>query len=308
MQSPSQRQLDIFAQMVAAGSVARCASDTGIPADEIVRDISSLEMRLGYRLFDDVDGARLTPAGRRTAQAMTLLSQDAPETWESQPAPVPVADPAPTIEVPVPPRRRTITLAAPAPVFGHVQDALATFESVNDDIAIALDLHVLTATDAADALRDGRADIAYFYALEEPADPPSRYGWSEAINIYAGADHPLARESSVSRAQLGLAPVLTMERGNAMRAIVEQAMARVHAPTGPVVLESDNMFAILTALREGQGVFAAFGPLARDLGRMAGIKRIALDLPLPSIEVRQAISPRATETPGVEALADFLFL
>ncbi|MBU1463106.1 MAG: LysR family transcriptional regulator, partial [Alphaproteobacteria bacterium] len=56
MQSPSLRQLDIFAQMVAAGSVARCADMLDVTADEIARDIASLEMRLGYRLFEDMSG------------------------------------------------------------------------------------------------------------------------------------------------------------------------------------------------------------------------------------------------------------
>lgn len=307
MQSPSLRQLDIFAQMVAAGSVTRCASDMGVSVDQIARDMASLEMRLGYRLFDDLTGAaQLTSAGRKTAQAMTLLSQDAPEDWDA----VQAKDDAPAVtpaSAPTP-ARQTITLAAPAPVFGQMQDALSTFEAANDDIAIALDLHVLSASDAARALGDGRADIAYFYALEEPADLPSRYGWSEPVNLYAGADHPLARASSVSRADIAATPLLALDRGNAMRAIIEAALTRGRGETGAVMLESDNMFAVMTALREGAGLFAAFGPLARDLGRMDGIKRLALDMPLPAIEIRQALGPRASQTPAVEALAEFLFL
>lgn len=310
MDTPSLRQLDIFAQMVAAGSITRCASDMGVSVDQIARDMASLEMRLGYRLFDDLTGAaRLTPAGRKTAQAMTLLSQDAPEDWDAvqvdpptPPVPAPVPAPAPASP------RQTITLAAPAPVFGQVQDALSTFEAANDDIAIALDLHVLSSADAARALQSGRADIAYFYALEEPADLPSRYGWSEPVSLYAGTNHPLARADVVSRADIAITPALALDRSNAMRAIIEAALVRGRADTGPVALESDNMFAILAALREGAGIFAAFGPLARDLGRMEGIKRLALDMPLPAVEIRQALGPRAAETPAVEALAEFLFL
>nr|WP_244309640.1 LysR family transcriptional regulator [Sphingobium fuliginis] len=84
MATPSLRQLDIFAQMVASGSLSRCASDLGITPDDVARDLASLELRLGYRLFDDLAGApRLTAAGRKTAEAMTLLSQDQPENWGS---------------------------------------------------------------------------------------------------------------------------------------------------------------------------------------------------------------------------------
>ncbi|MFD2428698.1 hypothetical protein ACFSUK_12240 [Sphingobium scionense] len=53
-------------------------------------------------------------------------------------------------------------------MFGHFQDALTAFEAANDDIAITLDLSVQSAVDAARAIESLRADIAYFYALEEP--------------------------------------------------------------------------------------------------------------------------------------------
>ncbi len=335
MDTPSLRQLDIFAQMVAAGSIARCAAMMGVPAEQIAHDLASLEMRLGYRLFEE-GTARLTSAGHKTAQAMTLLSQDAPEDWQATvapeppnaaPPPQPAPEPVPTelppapfiplatsptsppaIDRPAEPPRQTILLAAPAPIFGHFQEALSAFEAANEDIAIALDLRVQSGAEAAAALRKGRADIAYFYALEAPADLASRYGWSEPLNIYVGTEHPLARAQSVSREDLAVTPMLAMERSSATRAIIEEALMRARTRLGPVMLESDNMFTIMAALRDGVGLFPAFGGLARDLGRMDGIRRLALDLPLPAIEIRQAVGPRAAETPAVEALADFLFL
>ncbi|WCP13016.1 hypothetical protein sphantq_01432 [Sphingobium sp. AntQ-1] len=318
MDSPSLRQLDIFAQMVAAGGVVRCADALGVGVEQVLRDLASLEMRLGYRLFEDLNGeARLTPAGRKTAQAMTLLSEDRPAPVEkpaAAPAPIPpsLLQPAapfiPSPAVPDGPPRQVITLAAPPPVFGHFQDALAAFEAANEDIAITLDLHVHTAQDAAVALADRRADIAYFYALEEPADLKSRYGWSEPLNLYADSGHPLARADSVSRADLSMTPMLSLETRSGMRDIIDAALAKGRVRNVMPLLESDNMFEIIAALRDGAGCFAAFGTLARDLGRMSGIKRLALDIPLPAVEIRQAIAPRAAEKPAVEALAEFLFL
>ena len=61
MSSPSLRQLDIFAQMVAAGSAARCAQDLGLDLGEVLDGIAALEMRLGYRLL----GHRLELYGQR---------------------------------------------------------------------------------------------------------------------------------------------------------------------------------------------------------------------------------------------------
>ncbi|WHO38314.1 LysR family transcriptional regulator [Sphingobium sp. AP49] len=322
MTNPSLRQLDIFAQMVAAGSLAGCARTLGVSSAEIERDMASLEMRLGYRLFDDLRGAaRLTPAGRRTAQAMTLLAQDDPDQWAEEEAPAPAPQPGPPpappellldadAQLPAAPKapNRAIILATPAPVFGHFQDALTAFEEANDDIAITLDLSVQSAVEAARAIESLRADIAYFYALEEPAGLPSRYGWSEQVNLYAGADHPLARANSVSRGDLAITPQLAIDPRNGLRPIIDAALARGGARLGPVVLETDNMFDIITTLREGAGCFAAFGPMARDLGRMSGIRRLSLDVPLPAIEVRQTVNERSLSRPGVQALADFLFL
>lgn len=306
MSSPSLRQLDIFAQMVAAGSATRCAQDLGLDLGEVLDGIAALEMRLGYRLFDDPAGAaRLTPAGRKTAQAMMQLGSDTPS-----PAGAAAAD-APDAPAPTPlagPPREGIILAAPAPIFGHFQDALAAFEAANDDIAISIDLHVHSARDAATALARGRADIAYFYALEEPAEPPSRYGWSEPLNLYAGSGHRLARAEMVGRDDIAATPLLAMEPHNGMRQIVDAALARARLPFDAPALESDNMFEIMAALRDGAGCFAAFGPLARDLGRMSGIRRLALDMPLPAIEIRQAVGADAARKPAVDALAEFLFL
>ena len=45
-----------------------------------------------------------------------------------------------------------------------------------------------------------------------------------------------------------------------------------------------------------------------DLGRMSGIRRLALDMPLPAIEIRQAVGPHLADKPAAEALADYLFL
>lgn len=318
MDSPSLRQLDIFAQMVAAGGVVRCADALGVSVDQVLRDVASLEMRLGYRLFDDLDGAaRLTPAGRKTAQAMTLLSEDRPAPVEEaapDPAPTQPSLPQPATLFPAPPTvvggppRQIITLAAPPPVFGHFQDALAAFEAANEDIAITLDLHVHTAQEAAVALANGRADIAYFYALEEPEDLKSRYGWSEPLNLYADSGHPLAQADSVSRDDLSMTPMLSLETRSGMRDIIDAALTKGRVRNVMPLLESDNMFEIIAALRDGAGCFAAFGTLARDIGRLSGIKRLALDIPLPAVEIRQAVAPRAMEKPAVEALAEFLFL
>ncbi len=348
MGTPSLRQLDIFAQMVASGSIVRCARDLGLSIEAVERDMDALEQRLGYRLFERAAGeARLTDAGRKTVRAMTLLSEQGESDWaEESPAPpqtiqaqdpqaeeaqagdaapVPAVDP---IRVPLasmtpaasdgpasdgsasdgPAReRQQVTIAAPAPVFSHFQDALTAFEQTSTDVVITLDLGVRIAPDAARAMALGTADITYFYALGAPDDFPSRYVWSEQLILYLGSDHDLSSRDLVHLSDLeALAPV-TMGTQSGISAIVEQALVRAGLTPRAPALESDNLLDVVSAVREGSGYFAGFGPLARDFGRMPGVRRVPLADPLPAIEVRQAVRAAVADDPIVSTLAEYLF-
>lgn len=333
MGTPSLRQLDIFAQMVASGSIVRCARDLGLSIEAVERDMDALEQRLGYRLFERATGeARLTDAGRKTVQAMTLLSEQDESDWaEESPAtlqtiaaeearsadaaPTPAADPvrvslgsmAPVASDEPAKERQQVTIAAPAPVFSHFQDALTAFEQTSTDVAITLDLGVQIAPDAARAMALGTADITYFYALGAPGGFPSRYVWSEQLIVYLGSDHDLSSRDLVHLSDLdALAPV-TMDAQSGIRAIVEQALVKAGLTPRAPALESDNLLDVVSAVRDGAGYFAGFGPLARDFGRMPGVRRVPLADPLPAVEVRQAVRAAVADDPIVSTLAEYLF-
>ncbi|WP_336964761.1 LysR substrate-binding domain-containing protein [Sphingobium aquiterrae] len=410
MTTPTLRQLDIFAQMVASGSIVRCASDQGLSPQTILQDMRVLEQRLGHRLFDmSGDDIRLTTAGHRMVEAMQLLSatdidrwgevhapgddgttpsatrtQEGPpvqriatpleepwspdpardafpradsihasdeealahglfaegrdvaparplrfsalrETLEDEPRPAdagisaltseafesPVSGPpAPTPSAPepsAPHHRQQVTIAAHPAIFGHFQDALDAFEQTNSDVAIALELGAFTTAQIAPMLADGRVDIAYFYALGESDTLQSRYGWSEQLSLYIGVDHLLADMDLVQADDLSaVAPVL-LHPANALRQITDRALAMAGVSVADPALESDNLYDVMMAVREGAGYFATFGSLARDFGRMSGIRRLPVATPLPPIEVRQAVRPEVRDDPVVAALAEYLF-
>jgi DNA-binding transcriptional LysR family regulator len=310
MDTPSLRQLDIFAQVVASGNIARCAGDLGLSIDAVERDLAALEARLGYRLFDrSADDIRLTDAGRKTVRAMTLLSengQDWSEDARDQPRdPLFVPAEPPSSPEPVDDRQQ-VTIAAPAPVFNHFQDALTAFEETSGDVIITIDLGIQVADDAARAMATGTADITYFYALGEPAAFRSRYAWSEQLSLYLGSGHPLARQDLVELSDLTGIDAVALDARSGVRRIVEQALAKAGLPQRRPALESDNLFDLMTAVRDGAGYFAAFGPLARDFGRMPGISRVPLAAPLPPVEVRQGIRAAMADDPVVSTLAEYL--
>lgn len=333
MITPTLRQLDIFAQMIASGSIAECARDLGMRQQDVEAEIGLLESRLGHKLFDLHGGiATLTDVGHKTVEAMQLLTGTPQEQWEDTHAPAETASapqevarevdapepkPAftrgfpkrpPAAEAPPPaPHAQTVTIAAHPAIFSHFQDALSAFEQANSDVAITLDLDAHNAAQAISSLAAGRADMAYFYALGAPEGWPSRYAWSEQISLYIGATHPLASLDVVMLEDLEQAAPAALSPGNALRMLIDEAFAAAGITAMMPFIETDNSFDIMVAVREGAGYVAAFGPLARDFGRMNGIRRLPLGFPLPAIEVRQAISPTAQDDSIVAALSEYLF-
>lgn len=82
MMSATQRQFEIFAQLVAYGDVHRCAIGLSLSSDTILDELEALEERLGYKLFQQDRGlVSLTPAGRTAIAAMETLSHEAPDVW-----------------------------------------------------------------------------------------------------------------------------------------------------------------------------------------------------------------------------------
>lgn len=202
---------------------------------------------------------------------------------------------------------QTIVLAAHPAIFAHFQEALVAFEEASPDIAITLRLDALDARTLAPLFAHRDVDIAYFYALEEPDGFASRYAWSERLSLFAGKDHPLARQNAVLADELTEQPCVAFAPGNIQRALGEAALARSGIRLGPAQLETDNLYDLMKAVRAGHGLFAAFGPIARDFGKMQGIHRLPYAQSLPQVEVRQAVRPDRATDPAVLALSEFLF-
>ena len=310
MITPTLRQLDIFAQLVASGSLAECARGLDLAVEDVEDELQALEDRLGHRLFEQDHGTvRLTPAGRKTVEAMQRLSETPSAGWAGTETPAaPVAAPLPPLiaaEAPEP-NRRHVTIAAHPAVFSHFQEALHAFEETSSDVAISLELEAPTLDRAMPQLVAGTVDIAYVYALDEPP-APVRYVWSEPLALYVGGRHLLAAQDSVEVAMLAGAAHVTLAPANAFRPLIEQGLRRAGIEAGRPLVETDNMLDILEAVRDGRGYFAAFGPLARDFARMEGIRRLPLARPLPQVGLYQIVRPGGEDDPIVTALAEYLF-
>lgn len=202
---------------------------------------------------------------------------------------------------------RHILLASHPAIFSHFQEALLAFEEASPDIGINLRLDSMDAAAVKDLFARKLADIAYFYALEEPEDLASRYAWSERISLFVAKGHPLARRDAALAEDLVRVPYVALAPDNMARLLTEEALARDGLKTGPALLETDNLYEIMQQVQSQPCYFAAFGAMARDFGKMPGIARIAYAQGLPQVQVRQAVRPELHNDPALLALSEFLF-
>lgn len=214
---------------------------------------------------------------------------------------------APTATPPSQASVQTITLASHPAIFSHFQEALLAFEDASPDIGITLMLESIDEEQATRLFYEGAADIAYYYALAEGRSFPSRYAWSERISIFVSADHPLAAEEALGAREIAALPYAALKPGNLARVLAEESLAESGLALPAPELETDDLYAIMKHLKESNACFPAFGPMARDFGKMRGIERLAYASGLPQIQVRQAIRPALAQDPAVQALAEFLF-
>tara|TARA_R110000782_G_scaffold78293_1_gene155809 strand:+ start:4300 stop:5331 length:1032 start_codon:yes stop_codon:yes gene_type:complete len=342
MSASMMQQFDVFARVVASGNIAVSAQELDLPVATVVTVMNRLEDRLGFRLFSTENGlVELTPAGHKAVSVLADLSLKEQEQWverlanggkggetqeEETPPPV-VAPPSPEAheqpdEAPTPkhfrpqdlkrPHRpaepvQSIVLASHPGIFSHFQEALTAFEQASPDIGITLRLASLDMAQLRALFTNKLADIAYFYTLDGEDDLGSRYAWSERISLFTGKDYALAHLDSAMAEDLANIPYVALAPGNSARILAEQALAAAGLRVGKPVLETDDLYQIMKHVVAEGSYFAAFGPLARDFGKMGGIARLAYAQGLPQVHVRQAVRPDLADDPAVLALAEFLF-
>lgn len=331
------QQFDVFAQLVATGSITGCARSLGLPPSTVLEAMNALEDRIGFQLFAVREGkVELTSAGRKVVETLGHMTLDEAPVEETVTAAVlkPRAEAAPDgeqepetqpdrDEAPVAPRHfapqdpkhpppraepeHSIVLASHPAIFSHFQEALVAFEQASPDVGITLRLDAIDETVVQRLFEEGLADIVYYYALGQADAFVSRYAWSERISLFASKDHPLARKDSVFADDLAPLHRASLAPGNSARALIEQALAQSGLGVETPAVETDDLYRIMQYVESNSAYFAAFGPMARDFGRMSGIRRLAFAQSLPQIEVRQAVRPERHDDAAILALSEFLF-
>lgn len=331
MERPTLRQLEILAEIARAGTFRGAARAFGLSQVAVSDHIRQLERRLGCALFVRSAGGRagLSEAGRVVldhgrnvlfaCDALIAAARNAGGVEAAEPVIVP-AIPATVAKADKPhldraapqatpqleeDKEKPITIAGHPSILARFQDQLAAAEEAFPDRPIAVDFGVFTADAAMRALDEGRADIALFYAVGEPAFA-SNYLWSEQWSLLAKADHPLVRRDALTRAECIDMPVIMLDPANPLRSLCETSLAAAGLWPSPTVLETDDYARIAAELDLGEAVFTAFGVSAAQFAARQGLRRLSLVEPLQSVDVRRALGSSADEDPTIAALAGLL--
>lgn len=238
-------------------SFTRAAERLHLTQQALSGQIRQLEQRVGTRLLErDTHHVALTPSGAVLHErCRTLLSgaelavaaarasgEDAPRLTIGYPAPL------------------THRIAAPA---------IELFATRHPDVEITI--HFGELLDPRGGLRGGAADVAIVYGALEHEGLDLHHLFSEPRGVALAADHPLARQESVTIAELVEEPIVDVPTTDAIsRDFWIAAGHRAGRPPriGATVQTVDG---IVEAIGAGLGVATVVPALVEAMGGSAGV-------------------------------------
>jgi DNA-binding transcriptional LysR family regulator len=235
---PSVRELEVLHAVITTRKTTAAAQRLGVSQPAVSRAIGALEARLGRDLFIR-DGGRLVP----TADAFALDAEAAPifaalsrlENWPNAPS------------------AGTLLRVFSPPTIAHtfIAPMVKRFLAVEPDTRIQMEIG--RSDDAINFVADGSADLG---VLDIPA---SHFGVraepfrQSVAHVLMPADHPLAAKETITPADIGDTPLISVTRRFSARARLERAFAD-YGVEPRTVLEAGTVQFLLEMVRGGLGI------------------------------------------------------
>ncbi|GAA5115442.1 LysR family transcriptional regulator [Pseudonocardia adelaidensis] len=158
----------------------------------------------------------------------------------------------------------------------------------------------------AEAVADHRVDLAYVIGWQVPAGLHYEPLHAARFTLFVARDHPLAREETVTVAQVAGAGLIAAPLDDVERVHYEKVLDDLDLGPTDVTLEIDGIQARVLAAAAGLGVLGVFHPAYAGPVPPGGLAPLNLDRPLPSVEV--GLVSRRADAPagGAKALADWI--
>jgi DNA-binding transcriptional LysR family regulator len=276
------RQLEIFVEVVRAGSFRRCAERLGLTQVSVSEHVRALEQRLGTAMYDRNPGGlpTLTAKGRSAhGRIVDILAA--------------IDDLVADMEAGASARR--LRVAVHSFLMRDLAPMLGAFRAAHPDIELEIDTDIHTPDELLEMVANRELDLAYFFEV----DPLARtsYVRDEPLAIFVGARHPLAAKSIVAIDELALIPAIQLTHRDPLRRLVERALAAIGLPDRQVALETDEFGLIIGSVQRCHGYVCLFEASVDEPGHVWGLQKLNLERPLPPLQVRLATRPTAAHDP-----------
>ncbi|MEH6775747.1 MAG: LysR family transcriptional regulator [Cereibacter changlensis] len=285
------RELEVLQHLIQLGTAMNVARRLGISQSAVSRRLAQLEDRLGFQLFDRVNG-RLAP----TLAALSINEQLTPvfETLAR------IANPArPAQES----HTGTLSIVAP-PTIAHrfLPKRIAAFAKRNPDLQITFDIL------ASDSLLTGVAEARFDIGLSD--SNIAHEGITSELLLETQAicvlppGHHLASFEVIRPADLHDEPFIALSRRHSSRAAIDRLFEKEGLRLKRVIEASTNV-AVIEFVREGLGVSLLNPfPLVHQIGKSVVMRPF-----LPAIRYRtHALLPSgAAPSAATQAFMTSLF-
>lgn len=155
----------------------------------------------------------------------------------------------------------------------------------------------------AEAVADHRLDLAYVVGWQVPTALRYERLHDASFTLLVAADHPLAATGTVGIADVARAGLITAPLDGVEWGYYEKVLRELGLSAADRTFEVDGMQARMLAAAAGLGVVGTFRPAWAGPCAVPGLRALALDRPLPTVDVG-LVSRRGDASESHRTLAD----
>lgn len=287
------RQLEIFLEVVRAGSFRQCAARLDVSPISVGEHIKALEQTMETRLFDRRPGgpAILTRAGRLALEHAERIMAEVSEMHRRI---------APSTA------RRPQLLRVHVHPFTAVR-ARPTLQQHAAEKGIALDLDLAShSPEEVDRMLDERSlDLSVMLTAHWRK---SRGVLLHSIRncLFVGNGHPALKHGPLTRDDVASMTYLALPPGTYTRSIADEVLMWAEVPYRNVAMGTDDLGSMLEALRAHEGFMLGPNNFAQHFGVDLPISPLLLDFELPDMEARLLTRADGHDGPAITELAEWM--
>lgn len=238
--NPTLRQLEAFLAVARTLSFSKASREVHLSQPGLSGAVRKLEETIGTRLFDrNTRHVVLTPAGTELLSVAEHLLSDLDFALDRM------------RDYLQGKRGRVAIAAAPSLSAAFVPEVIAKFQHAYP--AITLQLHDVLSERCLELLRSGKVEVAL--TPEKRGDPALAHQdlFREHLVLFCRADHPLAKQRTVTWGQLAPLKHIAVSRTSSVRDLIDATFATVAQPVRPA-FEVENVSTAIGLITNGLAV------------------------------------------------------